>query len=114
MERLEGELKRAQDQCKELHPKVKVRPSGRQLASFASIVGFNHFYFLLNCQDLEQQLRQALDDKTRFKMQADRAQDQLSDKMRHVDQLQQVGGRGHGQGVEPSHKAHAFLFRNWM
>ena len=49
---------------------------------------FTHLCFTL--QDLESQLRQALDDKTRFKMQADRASDQLADRQRQCDQLQQV------------------------
>ena len=62
-ERFETENKRLVSQCETLEPKVK---------------------------DLERQLRQALDDKTRFKMQSDRATDQLSDKQRLCDQLQQV------------------------
>ena len=45
---------------------------------------------MFDCQDLEEQLRMALDDKTRFKMEADRHRDELNEKRRQCDTLEQV------------------------
>ncbi len=41
-------------------------------------------------QDLEVRLRAALDDKNRFKIEADRARDELGEKRRQCDTLEQV------------------------